>query len=115
MGIMSKPFTFLALCLSVLLLSGCASSQSPRPRADSPEVIEQVRSRVLQLPTLDTTSREMIQTTPPKIWYVGAPFGGQYTFQWKITSNRTAELYVSSGLQHFSDTAVIREPVASRY
>lgn len=112
---MRTPFTFLALCFAVFLFSGCASSQSLRPRADSPEVIEQVRSRVLQLPTLDTASREMIQTTTPKILYVGAPFGGQYTFQWMITSNRTAEVYASSGLEHFSDTAFIREPAASRY
>ena len=112
---MRTPFAFLALCLAALLFAGCASSQSSRPRADSPEVIEQVRSRVLQLPTLDTASREIVQTTAPKIWFVGVPFGGDYTFQWLITSNRTVELHASSGLQYFSDRAVIREPVASRY
>ena len=112
---MRAPFTFLALCLAAFLFTGCASSQSSRPRADSPEVIEQVRSRVLQLPTLDTASREVIQTTAPKIWFVGVPFGGDYTFQWLITSNRTVELHASRGLEHFSDRAVIREPAATRY
>ena len=115
---MRALLTFLALGLAASLYCGCASSQRSRPRADSPEVIEQVRSRVLgQLPTLDAVSREMIQTNAPKRWFVGLPFGGEYTFQWMITSNRTVELYSSSSLEHLSDCLVmVREPVpASRY
>lgn len=112
--IMSTVFTFLALCLA-FLFAGCANSQSSGPRADAPEVIEQVRSRVLELPTLDTASREIVRTTAPKIWFVSLPFGGDYTFQWRITSNRTVELHAANGLKRFSDRALIREPVASRY
>lgn len=70
---------------------------------------------MLQLLTLDAASREVVQTTAPKIWFVGLPFGGDYTFQWLITSNRTVELHATSSLEYFSDSAVIREPVASRY
>ena len=115
---MRALLTFLALGLAAGLFFGCASSQSSRPRADSPEIIEQVRSRVLhQCPTLDAASRETIQTSAPKIWFVGLPFGGDYTFQWMITSNRTVELQSANGLEHLSECSVfIREPApASHY
>jgi hypothetical protein len=114
---MSAPFTFLAGALAASLVAGCASSQSSRPRADSPEVIEQARVRVLyQLPALDSGSRAIVQTSAPRIEYVGAPFGGSYWFCWAITSNRTAVLHAFSSLEDLSDRPVtIREPVASRY
>ena len=117
LGVMRALLTFLALGIAASLYCGCASSQSSRPRADSPEVIEQARVRVLdQLPALDTASREMIQTGAPRIEYVGAPFGGSYWFCWAITSNRTAVLHAFSSLEDLSDRPVtIREPVAARY
>ena len=113
---MRALLTFLAVCLTASLMWGCASSQSSR-RADSPEVIEQARVRVLdQLPALDTASREMIQTGAPRIEYVGAPFGGSYWFCWTITSNRTAVLDAFTSLEDLSDRPVtIRESVAARY
>ena len=115
---MRTPFTFLALSLAAFLFGGCASSQSSRPRADSPEVIERVRSRVLdQSSTLDAASRETIQTTAPKIWFVGVPFGGNYTFEWQIASNRVVTLDAFDTFDHVESAPVrIREHVLdSRY
>ena len=82
--------TSLLLCFTACLIVGCESSQAPRQRADSPEVIARARNRVLgQLPDLDAASRDMVQTNAPKIRFSGVPFGGDYIFEWMITSNRT--------------------------
>ena len=115
---MRALLTSLALCLTARLFCGCASSQSSRSRADSPEVIERVRSRVLdQCATLDPASRVTIHTTAPKIWFVGVPFGGDYTFEWQITSNRVVTLNAFNTFDHVENAPVrIRERVPdSRY
>jgi hypothetical protein len=108
----------LLLASAAILDASCAGPRASRLRADSPQVIEQARIRVLdQLPALDAASREMIQTGAPRIEFVGAPFGGSYWFCWTISSNRTAVLNAFSSLENLSDRPVsIREPLpASRY
>ena len=115
---MRAPVAILLLGSIAILAAGCAGPRASRLRADSPEVIEQARIRVLdQLPTLDTPSRDNIRTAAPRIEYVGAPFGGSYWFCWAISSNRTAVLQAFSSLENLSTRPVtIREPVPpSRY
>lgn len=115
---MRAHFAILAILFAACFFVGCASTQSSRLRAYSPDVVEQVRSRVLdQLPTLDAASREMIQTNTPRILFVSLPFGGDYTFRWMITSDRIVELYAGSTLAQLSERPVsVRElSPASRY
>lgn len=57
LGIMRSLLT-LALCGGVVYFLGCASTESSRRHADSPEVIEDARQRVLdQSATLDMNSK----------------------------------------------------------
>ena len=102
----------LALCGGVVYFLGCASTGSSRRHGDSPEVIEEARQRVLdQTAKLDFDSREMVRTNAPRVLYVGAPFDGQYTYQWAISSNRFAEL-ITYGLKGLEKGPVrIREAV----
>lgn len=52
-----------------------------------------------------------MRTNAPRVWYVGAPFDGQYTYQWAISSNRFAEL-ITYGLEGLEKGPVrIREAV----
>ena len=100
-----------AACSVISLYVGCSSSETYPRHGDSPEVIEAARKQVLaQTVELDQESREMIRTNAPRILYVGAPFGGQYTYQWTLTSNRFAEL-IHYGLDGFEGRPVrIRTP-----
>ena len=100
-----KPFRLLAIC--AFLLVGCETPRAPRLRADSPEVIEQARLRVLdQLPVPDSESREMVRTNAPRINYVGIVFGDTYLYSWTISSNRTAVLDSFSNLKNSSNRPV---------
>jgi hypothetical protein len=45
-GIMRSPFAILLFASVVTLAASCTGPRASRPRADSPEVIERVRSRV---------------------------------------------------------------------
>ena len=104
------------LSLAVVTAFG-VSCQTPGSRlhAQWPQTVERARVRVLdQLPDLDAASREMIRTCDPRVEYVGAPFGGDYTFVWQITSNRMATLNAFSTPESVDDKPVrIREPVRS--
>jgi hypothetical protein len=75
-------------------------------------VIDRARIRVLnQLPALDNASREMIRTNAPKIRFSGVPFGGDYFFEWTISSNRTAGLDAFNTFDHLESAPVtIRQP-----
>ena len=110
---MRHSTTFLFLPLASAFVVSCEGPRAARPRADSPEVIERARIRVLdQLPTLDSASREMIRTNAPKIWFSGVPFGGDYLFEWTISSNRVASLDAFNTFDHLESAPVkIRQPV----
>ena len=91
LGIMTRT-TLILLAFAMFLCASCESPEkASRRHAQWEQNIEQARRRALdQLPDLDADSREMIRTNRPSIPYVGAPFGGNYWFQWTITSNRVA-------------------------
>ena len=95
------------LAFAAMLCMSCESPRVSRPRADSSETIERVRTRVLdQMPTLDGDSREMIRTNAPKITFRGVPFGGVYYFQWAVSSNRMVSLDTLHSLDHIESEAV---------
>jgi hypothetical protein len=113
LGIMTTTIVQLALIL--VLCASCESPQKASERqAQWAENIERARSRVLdQLPDLDCASRDMIRTNPPSIPYVGAPFGGNYWFEWTISSNRVAVLNAGSIPGNVSDRPVSIEHLQS--
>ena len=113
-----RAFTTIPLiAFAAAFLAACEGPSNSQPRANSPEVVEQARIRVLgQLSALDTGSQEMIKTNAPRIEYVGAPFGGSYYFCWMISSNRTAVLGAFSSLKNLSERPVwIREAVSASH
>ena len=114
-----KASSIILLTFIAFLGVSCESPERTAQRhAQWEQNIDRARIRVLdQLPNLDSDSKEMIRTNAPKIWYVGAPFGGDYTFSWAISSNRTAELDALGTPENVSGRPVrIREPAPpSRY
>ena len=92
-------------------LSACQGPGGSRFRSEWPQIVERARARVLaELPNLDNTSREMVLTCDPKLRAVTFPFGGDYTFVWMISSNRTAELDADSDYRNVDGRPVaIRE------
>ena len=109
--------TFLLFGFTACLIAGCESSQTSRPRADSPEIVARARNRVLgQLPDLDVTSRDMIQTNAPTIRFSGVPFGGDYIFEWMITSNRTVAVDTFNTFEGLETSPVkVRQPVSTSH
>src|SRR5207302_7297917 len=90
----NSRYAVLALFLT---LSACQGPGGSRFRSEWPQIVERARARVLaELPNLDNTSREMVLTCDPKLRAVTFPFGGDYTFVWTISSNRTVELDADS-------------------
>jgi hypothetical protein len=57
----------------------------------------------------------MIRTNAPKILYVGAPFGGQHTYQWAITSNRFVELVTYTAEDLKERPVFVRESVPDHH
>jgi len=92
----------------ILTMSACQGPGGSRFRAEWPRIVERARARVLaQLPNLDNTSLEMIRTCDPNLRAVTAPFGGDYTFGWQISSNRTVELDADSDYRNVDGRPVV--------
>ena len=91
-----------------LTMSACQAPGGSRFRAEWPRIVERARARLLaQLPNLDNTSLEMVRTCDPTLRAVTFPFGGDYTFVWTISSNRTVELDADSDYRNVDGRPVV--------
>ena len=111
-------WTLLILSVATICTAGvsCRELASPLVQSEWPQIVRAARERVLeQSGTLDTPSKEMIQTNEPHLLVVHMPFANNYQFVWAIASNRTVELDAFSDYRNLNDKPVrIRESPKAR-